>query len=139
MAASGDPVGAGSLPGLRARAPMLPGLSAFTRELLGKRLELLKEAVPGIARLAFLSNSGNPVARTQWEEMSSAASKCVSNPSSSTQPKRDMERAFEAAVAQRADALVVGNDTVTHTNRRLVVELAAKLGWRRLCGQRIRA
>ena len=127
MAASGDPLGTGVVAGLARPGANVTGLSAFTRELLGKRLELLKEAVPGIARLAFLSNFGNPVARTQWEEMSSAASKLRFEPILiDVRKPEDMERAFEAAVAQRADALVVGNDTVTHTNRRLVVELAAK-------------
>ena len=124
MAASGDPLW--DRRHCRARAP---GRQCHRPQRVhslfpGKRLELLKEAVPGIARLAFLSNFGNPVARTQWEEMSLAASKLRFEPILiDVRKPEDMERAFEMAVAQRADALVVGNDTVTHTNRRLVVSL----------------
>ncbi len=127
MAASGDPLGTGVIAGLARPGGNVTGLSAFTRELIGKRLELLREVVPSIARLAFLSNYGNPVARTQWEEMSLAASKLRFEPILiDVRKPEDMERAFESVVAHQADALVIGNDTVTHTNRSLVVALAAK-------------
>ena len=129
MAASGDPLGTGVIAGLAHPGANVTGLSAFTRELLGKRLELLKEAVAGISRVAFLHNLENPVARTQSEEMKSAGHSLGFEPVLvDVRKPDDMERAFDAAVAQRADALVVGNDTVTHANRRLVVELAAKNG-----------
>jgi putative ABC transport system substrate-binding protein len=127
MAASGDPLGTGVIAELARPGANVTGLSAFTRELLGKRLELLRDAVPGIARPAFLSNLGNPIARKQWEEMSSASSKLRFEPILlDVRKPEDMERAFETAVVHRADAVIVGNDTVTHSNRRHVVELAAK-------------
>jgi putative tryptophan/tyrosine transport system substrate-binding protein len=124
MAASGDPLGVGVVAGLARPGTNVTGLSAFTRELLGKRLELLKEAVPGLARPALLNN---PVARMAWEEISSAASKLRIEPIlADVRKPEDMERAFETAVKQRADALIVANDTVTQSNRQLVVGLAAK-------------
>jgi putative ABC transport system substrate-binding protein len=127
MAASGDPLGVGVVAGLAHPGTNVTGLSAFTRELLGKRLELLKDAIPGLARPAFLSNFDNPVAQIGWEEMSLAASKLRFEPIlADVRKPEDMERTFETAVAQRADALVVVNDTITQSNRRLVVGLAAK-------------
>jgi putative tryptophan/tyrosine transport system substrate-binding protein len=127
MAASGDPLGVGVVAGLARPGTNVTGLSAFTRELLAKRLELLKEAIPGLARPALLTNFDNPVARMAWEEMSSAASKLRIEPIlANVRKPEDMERAFETAFNQRADALVVANDTVTQFNRQLVVGLAAK-------------
>jgi putative ABC transport system substrate-binding protein len=127
MAASGDPLGTGVITELARPDANVTGLSAFTRELLGKRLELLREVVPRIARVAFLSNLSNPVARTQWEEMSSAASKLRFDPILvDVRRPEDVEGGFETAVVQRADAVIIGNDTVTHANPRHIVELAAK-------------
>jgi putative ABC transport system substrate-binding protein len=127
MAASGDPLGTGVVAGLAHPGANVTGLSAFTRELLGKRIEMLREAVAGISRVGFLHNMENPVARTQWEELKSAARPLQFEPILlDAQKPEDIERAFETAVARRADALVVGNDTVTQANLRLVVELAAR-------------
>jgi ABC-type uncharacterized transport system substrate-binding protein len=127
MAASGDPLGVGVVVGLARPGTNVTGLSAFTRELVSKRLELLKDAVPRFARPAFLSNFDNPVAQMAWEEMSLAASKLRLKPLLADARKpEDIERAFETAVAHGADALLVANDTVTQSNRRLVVGLAAK-------------
>jgi putative tryptophan/tyrosine transport system substrate-binding protein len=127
MAASGDPLGTGVVAGLPRPGKNVTGLSAFTIELLGKQVELLREVVPGIKRIAFLHNLENPVARTQWEAIK------IANRSLSIEPllldvrrPEDLARAFDLAVAEHADALVVGNDTVTHANRSQVVELAAK-------------
>ena len=49
------------------------GLSALTVELVAKRLELMRETVAGIRRIAFLQNIGNPTAPSQWEELNTAA------------------------------------------------------------------
>jgi putative tryptophan/tyrosine transport system substrate-binding protein len=127
MAASGDPLGVGVVAGLAQPGTNVTGLSAFTRELLAKRLEVLKDAIPSLARPAFLSNFDNPVAQMGWEEMSLAASKLHFEPIlADVRKPEDLARAFETTVAQRADALVVVNDTVTQSNRGLVVGLAAK-------------
>jgi putative ABC transport system substrate-binding protein len=127
MAASGDPLGVGVVAGLAQPGTNVTGLSAFTRELLAKRLEVLKDAIPRLARPAFLSNFDNPVAQMGWEEMSLAASKLHFEPIlADVRKPEDLARAFETTVAQRADALVVVNDTVTQSNRGLVVGLAAK-------------
>jgi putative ABC transport system substrate-binding protein len=127
MAASGDPLGAGVIAGLARPGGNVTGLSALNPELTGKRLELLREAVAGSARIAFLSNLDNPAARSAWEETRSASRSLGIEPLLlDVRKSPDMERAFAAAVAQHADALYVGNDAVMQANRRAVVELAAR-------------
>lgn len=59
MAVSADPVGDGLVASLAQPGGNLTGLSAMTPELTGKRLELLTEAVPGLARVALLLNAGS--------------------------------------------------------------------------------
>jgi putative ABC transport system substrate-binding protein len=127
MAASGEPVGTGVVAGLARPGGNVTGLSALTTELVAKRLELMRETVAGIRRIAFLQDMGNPVAPSQWEEFKTAA------PSLSLEAQlfdvrklEDIVRAFDTAIVQRADAILVANNTVTLTNRRQVVELAAK-------------
>jgi putative ABC transport system substrate-binding protein len=130
MAAIGEPLLTGVVAGLARPGGNVTGLSAFTLELLVKRIEILREAVPGLTRIAFLHNLANPTAPRQWEELKTAA------PTLGIELRlldvrdvrnvEDMERVFATAVAQRVHALVVGNDTVTQMNRRLVVELAAR-------------
>jgi len=71
MAASGEPLSTGVIPGLARPGGSVTGLSAFTNELIPKRIELLNMAVPGVAQIAFLQNMSNPVASSQWEELNS--------------------------------------------------------------------
>jgi hypothetical protein len=77
MAASGEPVGTGVVAGLARPGGNVTGLSALTSELVAKRLELMRETVAGIRRIAFLQNIGNPVAPSQWEEFKTAAPSLV--------------------------------------------------------------
>src|SRR5262249_44667986 len=73
MAASGEPVETGVVAGLARPGGNVTGLSALTRELVAKRLELLRETVAGIRRVAFLMNFENPVGSLQWKELRTAA------------------------------------------------------------------
>jgi ABC-type uncharacterized transport system substrate-binding protein len=61
MAASGDPLGAGVVTGLARPGGNVTGLTALTAEVSGKRLQLLKEAIPGARRLAAVLDRGAPV------------------------------------------------------------------------------
>ncbi|MGZ5867198.1 MAG: ABC transporter substrate-binding protein, partial [Xanthobacteraceae bacterium] len=127
MAASGDPLGAGVVAALARPGENVTGLSAFTVELLGKRLELLKEVVTGLNRIAFLMNLSNPVSRSQWVEMQDDSRSLGVEPVLfDVRTPAEIERAFDKAVSERVGAMVVGNDTVTHANRPQIVALAAK-------------
>ena len=67
------------------------------------------------------------MARSQWEEVkTTAASVGIEAQLLDVRRPEDIARAFDSAIAQRVDALIVGNDTVTHANRRHLVELVAK-------------
>jgi putative ABC transport system substrate-binding protein len=127
MAASGEPVGTGLVAGLARPGGNVTGLSAVVSEVEPKRVELLRDMLPRFKRLAALYNMSNPVGPPRWETLKPAARSLGIEPQLLDVRKlEDLERAFEKAVARRADALVVANDTVTSANRRQVAELAAK-------------
>jgi putative tryptophan/tyrosine transport system substrate-binding protein len=127
MAASGEPLTTGVVAGLAQPGSNITGLSAFTNELIPKRIELLTEMVRGTRRIAFLQNMANPVAQSQWEELKIAAQSVrIEAVLIDVRKSEDLPGAFAAAQAQRIDALLMGNDTVTQTNRRQIVELAAQ-------------
>jgi putative ABC transport system substrate-binding protein len=127
MAASGEPLASGVITGLARPAGNVTGLSAFTNELIPKRIELLGMAVSGINRIGFLQNMSNPVARSQWEELNSATRSLGIEPLLfDVRKSEDIMRAFDAAGTQHVNALAVGNDGVTHASRRQIVELAAQ-------------
>ena len=63
---AGDPVATGLVAGLARPGGNVTGLSNQTADLAGKRLELLREIIPDLRRLAILSNIGNPIACWRW-------------------------------------------------------------------------
>jgi putative ABC transport system substrate-binding protein len=126
MAASGGPLATGVVAGLARPGGNVTGLSAITDELVAKRLELLSELLPGLKRIAYLQDMGNPVAKPQWEALEMAArSLGIESQILDVRKPEDLGPAIEAASGQHA-ALLVGNDSVTHVSRQHVVELAAK-------------
>jgi len=127
MAAIGEPLGTGVVASLARPGGNVTGLSAFVTELEGKRLELLREMVPRIARIAALFNMSNPLFPPVWKELeASARSQGVQAQLLDVRDPRDIGRAFEAAIKQRAEALTVGLDAVTQVNVRLIADLARK-------------
>ena len=127
MAGIGDPVGQGVVASLARPGGNVTGLSALVTEVYSKRVELLRELVPGAARIAALFNMTNPSVPPQWKEVEMAARSLGIQPQLLDVRKlEDLGPAFEAAIRQRADGLVVGIDTLTQANQRLIVDLAAK-------------
>jgi putative ABC transport system substrate-binding protein len=127
MAAIGEPVETGLVASLARPGGNVTGLSAFVTELVAKRVELLKEVLPRIARLALLDNMSNGSVPPQWEETKRAARAFAIEPQLlDVRKPEELDRAFDAAVAQRADALSIGNDSVVIASRRRVAELAEK-------------
>src|SRR5262249_4301572 len=61
MAAIGEPLGVGVVASLAHPGGNVTGFSAFVTELAGKRVALMKEVAPGVTRVGFLNNMGNPV------------------------------------------------------------------------------
>ena len=105
------------------------GLTTFSQELIGKRIELLKEVVPNLSRLALLHNIGNPMGPPEWEEAKSAArSLGLEVILFDVRNKEDLHRAFQGATQERLDALVVGADGLTQVQQQTIVDLAARTG-----------
>ncbi len=125
MAAIGEPLGVGVVASLARPGGNVTGLSAFVTELAGKRLELLKEAFPGIARVGFMQNMGNPVAPPQWE-LSASVAKTLGMTAVlfDIRNAHDIAAAFAAMAEQKLQALSVGIDAVTQANVALIVKLA---------------
>ena len=127
MAASGDPVGTGVVASLAHPGGNITGLSYYNVEIYAKRVDLLRELLPNLTRIAGLFNMGNPVVPRQWNEVERAArSLGIQAQLLDVRSPEDLPRAFDAAAKQRAEALVVGLDGVTQGNLRLIAELAAK-------------
>jgi len=127
MTGIGDPVGQGVVASLARPGGNITGLSSTTTDLYGKRVELLRELIQGAMRIAALFNMSNPALPPQWKEVQIAARSLGIQPRLlDVRTREDLSRAFDAATRQRADALVVGLETITLANRRLIVDLAAK-------------
>jgi putative ABC transport system substrate-binding protein len=127
MAASGDPVGAGLIASLAHPGENVTGLSLFNLEIYAKRVELLRELIPTLTRIAGLFNMSNPVLPLQWKEVERAARSLDIQPQLiDVRRPEDLAPAFDAAVKQRAEALIVGLDGVTQGNLQLIAELATK-------------
>jgi putative tryptophan/tyrosine transport system substrate-binding protein len=127
MTGTGDPVGAGIVASLARPGGHVTGLSSASTELDAKRVGLLKELVPRAARIAALFNMSNPSIPPAWKDVEKAARSLGVRPQLLDVRKLDdLAPAFDDAIRQRADALVVGLDTLTQTNQRLIVDLAAR-------------
>jgi putative ABC transport system substrate-binding protein len=123
----GDPVGSGLVASLARPGSNLTGLSLLNPEVSGKRLELLKESLPSLSRVAVLTNPGNPIHAVYWKETHAAARTLGLR----LQPVKvrapdDFDEAFRAAASGRADALLAFDDPLTVGHRARLVTLAAK-------------
>src|SRR3954451_21758734 len=126
MAAIAEPLGIGVGASLARRGGNVTGLSAFATESAGKRVELLKEARPSIARVGFLQNMGNPASPPQWEANQAAAKALgLSAELFDVRSTNDIANAFARIANDRFDALSVGIDALTQANAEMIVELAA--------------
>jgi putative tryptophan/tyrosine transport system substrate-binding protein len=123
----GDPVASGLVASLARPGGNVTGLTILAPELSGKRLELLKEAVPNVTRVAFLWNSANPAQVPQWREAQAAAQELrLQLQSLEVRSSNDFDSAFEAALRERAQALAVSPEPLISTHLKSIVEFAAK-------------
>ena len=124
MAAVGDPLRVVS--SLARPGGNITGLSGYTTDLEAKRAQLIKDLVPGAVQVAGLYNMGNPVAPPQWNQLQMAARKLgIELQLLDIRKTEDIAPAFDAATAQRVEAVVVGIDALTQENRTLIARLAA--------------
>ena len=105
----------------------ITGVTTFSTELTAKRIELLKELVPKLSRVALLHNMGNPAAPPEWEEIKTAARALgLQVDLLDIRSQGDLDRAFDLAVRQHVDALVVGADGLTQMHQQAIVDLVAR-------------
>jgi putative ABC transport system substrate-binding protein len=127
FAAAADPVGDGFVSSLARPGGNITGLSTMAPDLDGKRLELLKEAFPKVARVAFLWGSGGSRGNRALTDMEPAAKalglKLLSLPVRSLD---DFESAFARAKRERAQALITSQSPLINTQQRQVLDFAAK-------------
>ena len=127
MGFDNDPVGSGFVVSLARPGGNITGLSSLTPELSGKRLELLKEIVPKLSRLAVLGNSTEPGNAQSLKEMELAAPGfAVQLQYLDVQDPKDIETAFRAASNGRAQALLVMGSSIFASQRTHIAELAVK-------------
>jgi putative tryptophan/tyrosine transport system substrate-binding protein len=105
----------------------ITGVTTFSTELTAKRVELLKELVPNLSRVALLHNMGNPAVPPEWEETKTAArSLGLQAELFDVRSQGDLGRAFELAVRRHVDALVIGADGLTQLHKQTIVDLVAR-------------
>ena len=127
---AGDPVTIGLVTSLARPGGNVTGLSLLAPELVGKRLELLKQAVPGVGRVAALWQPGFVGERTEKDMLKevevAARALGVRLQFVEVRGPADFDRAFSDMTRARADALTVLGSAMFANERRRVVDLAAK-------------
>jgi putative tryptophan/tyrosine transport system substrate-binding protein len=126
MGAAGDPIGSGLVLSLARPGGNVTGMSLMAPDLGGKRLELLKELLPRLARVAVLWNAANPYPALVFKETQAAGRKLgIEVQSLEVRGPDDFDGAFEAARRQRPDALITVEDPLTFNYRKVIADFAA--------------
>jgi putative ABC transport system substrate-binding protein len=122
-----DPVEEGLVTSLARPGGNLTGPGWSTGELSGKRLELLKEAIPKLSRVAVLWNPTDQAAQRQWQEAQSAARRLrVTLGSLEVRDPHDIPKAFSAMRERRPGALITVPSALTTAYRPIIIDFATK-------------
>ena len=128
MASSGNPIGTGVIASLARPGGNVTGLTSYSAELLGKRLELLKEVLPKVSRFAFLNDASSEVSasRAAFKEAQEPA-KVLGVRLQSVgvkAPNPDFEGAFRVMVKDRIGALITSPGPLMGFHRKRILQLA---------------
>lgn len=127
MLALGDPVGTGLVDSLARPGGNVTGMSLMATEIAVKRLELLKEAVPGISRVLVLAYLTDPIAPLQVNALKKAApSLGVTLQVHDIRTANDLPAAFAAGAGEHAEGLLTTAASIFVVNRAQVTQLAAR-------------
>ena len=127
MAVSGDAVGTGLVDSLAHPGGNVTGLTTMASELEGKRLELLREMLPKLARITVLKNDVNPLMAIQFKQTAAAAkSSRVALESVDIRAVDDFEKAFASMAKARPDAIIVLADRFLLAERERILTFAAE-------------
>src|SRR6516165_2732976 len=126
MTAAVEPLGSGLVASLAQPGGNVTGMSLMVPDIAGKRLELLKEILPRLVRVAVLWNAANPGAALVFKETQTAARKLgIEVQSLEVRSPDDFNGAFEKARQQRPDALIEVEDPLTNSLHKRIVQFAA--------------
>ncbi len=127
FAVAGDPLGAGLVASLARPGANVTGFAVMGSEMAAKRLELLREVIPGVARIAVLWNSANPSSTPELRETETAARALgMQIQSVEVRDGRMLDSAFTAVARERAKAIVVLSDNMLFGQRKQIADLAAQ-------------
>jgi len=123
----GDPVAGGLVDSLAQPGGNITGFTPISGELGGKRLELLKETIPKLSRVAVLWDPNAPNGETAWKEIqSSATTLALQSHSMQVNRAEKFEIAFKDALKAGSNAVVVNLSPLINSNQRRIADLAAK-------------
>ena len=127
MASSGDPVGAGLVASLARPGGHVTGFTIVGPQIEGKRLDLLKEAVPELSRVAVLWNPSNPALVSYFDTIENAGRtlRISLDPVAEVRRANELDNAFFAIASARPRALLVVADRFLLAHRKRIVEFAA--------------
>jgi putative ABC transport system substrate-binding protein len=124
---SNDPVQSGLVASIRRPGANVTGVTLIYDELAGKMLDLVKEAVPHVSRIAVLWNPNH--ADPEFRETERAATfRGVQLQSLEVRRPEDFERAFETAVAERAEAMIIVSTRLLLQQRARIIKFGAQQG-----------
>jgi putative ABC transport system substrate-binding protein len=127
MTSAGDPIRTGLVASLAKPGGNITGLSVFGPDIAGKQLELLKEVVPKLARVAVLTNPDNQVSEFRVKEIEASARVLrVQVQVVEARSINDFDSAFSAIAREHANALFVLPDWFFLLHRTRIADLAAK-------------
>ena len=122
-----DPVGTGLIASLAHPGGNVTGLAVLNAELSAKRLEVLKELLPGLSQGAVLWNSGNPANALGWKETEDAARALgITIQSYAVRDFKEFESAFDSMAQQRPGALLTLQDALTLQFRKEIIDFALR-------------
>jgi len=127
MAAVGDPIAAGFIASLAQPRGNVTGASLLATELTAKRLELLKEILPNLTRLAVLWSANNASVVQKFKQIEAAAPVLgVQLQTLELRAPSDIEKSFESAAQFGAEAIMTTEDAIQITYRARLVDLAKR-------------
>ena len=125
MVINQDPVATGLVDSLARPGGNITGISRLTRELSGKRLELLTEVVPGLSRVGILWDASSEGSKISFQEYQAAARalKIQLQSLEVRGPDPDLDGAFQSAVKGRASALITIGGALLNRHRKQIARL----------------
>jgi len=127
MAFDDDPVGSGFVASLARPGGNITGLSSLSPEMTGKQLELLKEIIPNLSRVGVLGDVTRPGIPQALREINVAADASrVLVQYLEVRAVKDIETAFQSAVKERAEGVILLGNPLLALHRKETVNLAAK-------------